>query len=480
MTNQKITLNLEAKVLGDFDTIVCGGGTAGVIAALASARNGAKTLLIEKGYYLGGMMTMGNAGLTKYVKHGITSEEQFKINEELKTNPENVQVVGGIPLEITNDLIKNGDAIGTYGTGASYVYTDSHAFKLYLFEALKKAGVKILLHSKVLKVLMDGTKISGIVFDSKEGPMAAYAKYVVDATGDADVSYLAGATCMHGATEDDSVVKNGQVPVGTMAPVGTMYRMGGIDYDKFFDCVKNDPDRFFEHYYAMMGKEEFLKRLEDGDSVSVLVPLNDGIAGKLQVYTYPREGIIIGCSVVRGQFDGTKAEDLTEAEYHVLLEEWNNMERFRKALPGFENAYIVDVPQAGIRETRRVDGEYRLTMVDILKNEDFYDTIALSAHPIDVSPRPKECDEIPLAKRAFFRVPYRSLVAKGIDNLLLAGRLISTTREAFGCTRVTVCCMATGEAAGTAAALLSKDGGKAKDIDIENLRETLKKNGVKC
>ncbi len=477
---EKLKFDLEAKVLGEFDTIVCGGGTAGVIAALAAARNGAKTLLIEKTHYLGGMMTMGNAGLTKYVKHGINSEEQFKIDEELKTNPENVQVVGGIPLEITNDLIKNGDAVGTYGTGAAYVYPDSHAFKLYLFEALKKAGVKIMLHSKVLKVLKDGTKISGIVFDTKECPMVAYAKYVIDATGDADVSHLAGATCFLGAAEIDSVVKNGQVPVGQMAPIGTMYRIGGIDYDKFFDCVKNDPDRFNEHHFAVMGKEEFLKRLEDGDSVSALVPLNDGIEGRFQVYTYPRQGVMVGCSVVRGQFDGTNAEELTEAEYHVLLEEWNNMERFRKAFPGFENAFIMDVPQAGIRETRRVDGEYRLTMIDILKNEDFYDTIALSAHPIDVSPRPKECEEIPLAERAFFRVPYRSLVAKGIDNLLLAGRLISTTREAFGCTRVTVCCMATGEAAGTAAALLSKAGGKAKDIDVENLRETLKKNGVKC
>ncbi len=253
--SDKLKFSLDAKVLGTFDTIVCGGGTAGVVAALAAARNGAKTLLIEKTHYLGGMMTMGNAGLTKYVKHGIDPEEQFKIDEELKDNPENVQIVGGIPLEITNDLIKNGGAVGTYGTGATYVYTDSHAFKLYLFEALRKAGVKILLHSKVLKVLMDGKKISGIVFDTKECPMVAYAKYVIDATGDADVSHLAGATCFHGATEDDSVVKSGRAKVGDIAPIGTMYRIGGIDYDKFFKAMKEDPERFMVHPFSLMSRE---------------------------------------------------------------------------------------------------------------------------------------------------------------------------------------------------------------------------------
>ncbi len=210
--------------------------------------------------------------------------------------------------------------------------------------------------------------------------------------------------------------------------------------------------------------------------------LNDGKPyGLLQIYTYPRKGVMIGCSCIPTRnISGVNADELTLAEYEVLIEESTQIERYRKALPGFENAYIIDVPQAGVRETRRVDGEYRLNIVHILKNEDFYDSIGFSSHPIDVSPRPVECENTPLAKRAFFRVPYRSLVAKDIDNLLLAGRLISTTREAFGCIRPTACCMVTGEAAGTAAALLSKAGGKAKDIDVENLRETLKKNGVKC
>ena len=137
----KQTLTLSTTFKGHYDVIVCGGGTAGCVAALAAARNGAKVLLLEAGYYLGGMITMGNAGLTKFVMHGIDEKEQAEINRELATAPENVQIVGGIPLAFTNALIASGDALGNYQTGASYVFPDPHAFKLYLFNTLRVAGV---------------------------------------------------------------------------------------------------------------------------------------------------------------------------------------------------------------------------------------------------------------------------------------------------------------------------------------------------
>ena len=146
-------ISLTAKYHGEYDVIVCGGGTAGCVAALAAARNGAKVLLLESGHCLGGMLTRGNAGLTKFVMHGVNAKEQHEINKELATAPESVQIVGGIPLEFANTLIGSGDALGNYGTGASYVYPDVHAFKLYLFQTLIQAGVKILLHSQVFQVI---------------------------------------------------------------------------------------------------------------------------------------------------------------------------------------------------------------------------------------------------------------------------------------------------------------------------------------
>lgn len=479
MCNRKLKIEIEAKVFGEFDTIVCGGGTAGVVAALAAARNGAKTLLLESGHYLGGMMTMGNAGLTKFVQHGIDTEEQYRINKELEKTPEKVQVAGGIPLEIANQLIKDGNAVGTFGTGASYVYTDSHAFKLYLFEELKKAGVKIMLHSKVIKVLREGNRITGVIFDAaKEGAIVAYASYIVDATGDGDVAVLAGVEHVVGAAGYDAAVLSGKRKEGSLDVAGSMYRIGGINYDKFIQYIKENPEEFHIQKFGQMGWDEFFEAYEKGESV--IAQVTHGPYG-MQLYNYPREGITIGClSVKTRNLNGLLAEDLTQAEYEVLQESSDYVEKARKTCPGFENAYVCDVPRAGIRETRHIFGEYRLTIVDVLTNKEFEDTIGLSSHPIDISPKPKECEDIPVAQRAFFRIPYRCLVAKGVDNLLLCGRMISATREASGCTRVTVCCMVTGEAAGTAAAILSKDGGAARDIDICKLRTVLKENGVKC
>lgn len=480
MNASSFKTEIDVKVFGSYDVIVCGAGTAGVVAALASARNGAKTLLLESDYYLGGMMTMGNAGLTKFVKHGIDPEEQYKIDEELKTTPENVQVVGGIPLEMVNTLIKDGYAVGTHGTAASYVYTDSHNFKIYLFEELYKAGVKILLHSKVIKVLKEEQKITGVLFDTKEGVMVAYAKYVIDATGDGDVAALAGVAHRVGAAETDSAVQDGQISVGELDHVGSMFRIGGVDYEKFIQFIKDNPQRFKVQRIGLMEEDYFLSEYEKGDSIVTFMEPDEG--WWFQVYNYPYAGVMVGC-VVTVETDNLNcllAEDLTQAEYEVLKSANEYLQTAKRSFAGFENAYIMDVPKAGVRETRHIEGEYSLTIVDVLSDKDFYDCIGFSSHPIDISPRPKECDDIPLAKRASFQIPYRCLVAKDVDNLFISGRHVSATREASGCTRVTACCMVTGEAAGTAAALLSKSGGKAKDIDIENLRAVLKANGVKC
>ena len=478
MNAQTQIIHLSAKAYGKYDIIVCGGGTAGCIAALAAARNGAKVLLLEAGYYLGGMLTQGNAGLTKYVMHGINPEEQYEINKELSEKPDQVQVAGGIPLEITNALIVAGDALGNYGTGASYVYPDVHAFKIYLFDALKNAGVKILLHSQIIQVLKTGTHIDGVVYLNKEGTFIAYSKYVIDTTGDGDVSALAGVEYHVGSCEHDSVVKDGLLPVGKLHNPGSMYRIGGVDFDKLVAFLNENPERFYPHMFGLMSLQEFLDCYERGEAIETFCKLEE--KGRFQIYNNPRPGIMVGCISVRSGLNCLNADEWTQAEYDVLTICSEQLRKIKQEYPGFENAFIVDVPPAGIRETRHIMGEYLLTIRDILTNKEFEDTIGFSSHPVDISPVPNECKNITPPARAWFRVPYRCLVAKGIDNLLLAGRLISATREASGCTRPTVCCMITGEAAGTAAALLSQTGGAAKDIDITLLRDTLKKNNVKC
>ncbi len=477
MNTQSIVLS--PKPYGKYDVIVCGGGTAGCVAALAAARNGATVLLLEAGYYLGGMITMGNAGLTKYVMHGVDTDEQAAINATLATAPETVQVAGGIPLELTNSLIAAGDAIGNYGTGASYVYPDPHAFKLYLFDTLKQAGVKILLHSQVFQVLKSASKIDGVIFLNKEGIFLAEAEYIIDCTGDGDVAALAGAEYHIGASEHDSIIRDGLAPVGVLHIPGAMYRIGGVDFDKLVDYLKHNPNKFQPHMFGKMGLDEFLDAYEKGEAIEAFCPFRG--KSRFQIYNNPRSGIMVGCINIRTpNTNCLNAEELTLAEYEVLSVATEQLRDIQKEYPGFENAYILDVPQAGIRETRHIMGEYLLTIRDILTNKNFNDTIGLSSHPIDINPVPSECRDIKPPKRAWFRIPYRCLVPKGINNLLVAGRQISCTREASGCTRPTVCCMITGEAAGTATALLLGTGLAAKDIDIDLLRATLKKNNVKC
>ena len=177
--------------------------------------------------------------------------------------------------------------------------------------------------------------------------------------------------------------------------------------------------------------------------------------------------------------DGTNVDDLSQAEYEVLYCAKRQVQRLRDEIEGFENAFVLDVPTVGVRETRHVVGEYMLDQDDVLDMRTFDDSIGKSTHPVDIGPLTSKAKAWTMQDRFAFDLPYRILVAKGIDNLLLAGRLVSNTREAAGCTRATVPCMITGEAAGTAAAILCNDKiPAAKNIDVQKLRRTLKENNV--
>ena len=473
-------IELPVNVLGEYDVIVCGGGTAGCIAALAAAREGVKVLLLEGGYFLGGMLTQGNAGLTKAVMHGVDLEEQYKINQELDTNPEKVQTVGGLPLKIINDLVSSGKALGNHGTGASYVYPDVHSFKIYLFEALREAGVKILLHSRIIQVLKTENRIDGVVYHNKEGAFVAYGKYIIDCTGDGDVSAMAGADHRVGACEHDSIVKDGLAPLGTLHIAGSMYRIGGVDFDKVIKFLAENPDRFRAHWFGQMSWEEFIDAYHKGEAIEVMCRYFQP-GRHFQIYNNPNKGIMVGCiNVDTPNLNGLVAEDHTQAEYEVLKSASVQLERIKAEYPGFADAFIIDVPTAGIRETRHIMGEYLVTIRELLTCQDFPDTIGFASHPVDVYPIPNECKDITPPRRAWFKLPYRCLVAKGVDNLLLAGRLISVTREASGCIRPTICCMVTGEAAGTAAAMLCATEQPARQLDTDALRAKLKENNVKC
>ena len=471
-----IAQQVATTVVRQADVLVCGAGTAGCVAAIAAARNGADVVLIERDHFLGGMMTEGNAGLTKYIVHGADENRQAEIVRQLREDPAPVQLVGGIPLEITHRLLESGSAVGTNGTGASYVFTDSQEFKILLYEMMIEAGVQIVLHSMVCDVLSDGRVIDGVVTQTKTGRTAYLGDCVIDATGDGDVAALAGIPFVLGVGPEDAVYQQELAPLGQLQSMGSMFRIGGVDFDRYIAHLREHPEGFTIQRVAQMTYEEMLQAYEEGEMVIFLGTTASG--RKFQVYNYPHPGVMIGCISIPGSRNGLDVDALTRAEYEVMLEARGLVADIRKSVPGFEGAFVLDTPRAGVRETRHVKGEYTLNIMDMLTIKEFEDTIGKGCHPVDIAPVPREVEEMGQRDAWYFNIPYRTLVASGCDNLLLAGRCTSATREAAGFLRPTVQCMVMGQAAGAAAAMLCRSGQAARDLDTAELRETLREQGV--
>lgn len=481
-----IKKEVTAEIVGEFDVVVCGGGTAGCAAAIAAARSGAKVVLLEASPFLGGMLTEGNGGLTNYVYHGKDTETQTKITERLRVNPKSAQVVGGIPLEFVHRLIKRGAAIGTAGTAGPYVYTDCQEFKILLFDMMYETGVEVFLHSPICDVIVEDSNITGVVTQTKLGRRVYLGKQFIDSTGDGDVAALSGVPFVLGVGEEDSVYKQGLMKLGDQHAMGAMFRIGGVDFDRYIEYLKDHPEEYRATRAGQMTFEEFLRSYEDGDMINSLGFMGDGW---FQIYNYPQKGIMVGCLSMpdanaddAGSFvnrNGLDVKDVTLSEYETMVEARRMVEKMKNNVPGFENAFVLDTPRVGVRETRHIIGEYRMNIVDVLNRVEFPDSIGKGSHPIDVHPVPAEVKNMVKPEEWSFDIPYRCMVPKNINNLLVAGRCASATREAYGCIRPTAQCMVLGEAAGAAAAILCKDGtSKAKDIDIQKLRSLLKENGV--
>jgi hypothetical protein len=474
-----IEQTVKTEVLAEVDVVVAGGGTAGVVAALAAARNGVNVMLVERYGYLGGMLTAGNAGLTMYTKYSGSRTEHDKDEETLKTAPEEIQIVGGIPREITERLLETGFGKGNSGTFGSYVFTSSEDFKRLLFQMMKEAKVKLQLHSLVVDVIQADDAIQGIVIESKSGRQLIPAKQFIDATGDGDVAARAGVPFTVGVTEADICAK--QAKIGEMQPVGVMFKVGNCDLRKTMAWLEKNPDNFREHPFARFSLETVISNFAAGDTATMcVVHLGGNRNSWFQVYNLPTEGVVTLCCPLIKDMDGCNAEDLTRAEVVMadMVERW--IDRISSTIPGFENIFLLDCPQMGVRETRHIQGEYLLNLMDIYEQRDFADSIGLGSHPIDTRPRPEWLNDPETAypARWSFKIPYRSLVAKGKRNLLVAGRCMSATHEAFGCIRPTVQCMITGEAAGTAAALCVKKNVNPGTLDSKLLQKTLKDRGV--
>lgn len=479
---------IEPRQGKSYDVIVCGAGTAGVAAALAAARQGVSVLLLERSFSVGGMLTEGNAGITKFTEH-CKDPQQYKteVLDVLASDPRSVQVAGGIARELCLRLIASGGAAGTHGDCGSYVFTDRYALQALLLQLLEQAGVQILYDSRVCLVNRQDGCLKSVVAVNKEGFTEFAAKCFVDATGDADIAVLAGAEYVLGADEED-LAEGGARAVGQMQPMGCMYRAEGIDYPRLFAWFEENPG-FAMQSCGLMDFENVKESYRKGDMCVFCVPIDNPDPATaqqkpqvlVQIYITPsRTGAVLlsfGPTHTAYTGSGVDAAQLSAGHTAMVHGALAITELLRKNYPGFENVRVTHIPDIGVRETRHIRGVYKMTALDVISGREFADSIGCGGHHIDT-------DTVPDAVRRMsmehwrFHIPYRIMLAAGIRGLLVAGRAVSATRLASGALRTTVSCMQMGEAAGTAAAMAAMQGISPEELDVQALRAVLAENGA--
>lgn len=405
--------------------LVCGGGPGGLCAAVAAARNGADTMLVERYGFLGGMATAGcvNPFMTRYAGKET--------------------IITGIFDEITERLT----AKGAYNRPRCFNSFDKEMFKIVADEICVDAGVRLLFHSFVNGADVSGFRINTVSVTNKSGTQHIAADVFIDATGDADLAYISGAKCEKGRESD-----------GLVQPMTLCFRMGGVDLDRMPDWAEMD--------------RIYLKGREDGkhdcpkNTIGDCCPLREGETN----FNLTR---IINA-------DATNVEDLTRAELEGRRQIARLVQFLISDMPGFENAYLEDIAtQIGIRETRRVIGEYVMTAEDIRMAKKFDDCIARGSYPVDIhDPKGGGTQMESLKPGESYDIPYRAIVPLGIDNLLIAGRPISSTHEAHSAIRIMPICSAIGEAAGTAAALCAREDMLPRNLDVIELQHALLNQGA--
>lgn len=415
------------------DVVVVGGGASGVAAAIAAARNGASTLLIEQRGYLGGMGTAALIPAFCPYTDGIQA------------------VVRGIGLELLDRMKEAAGPqfLERYRAELSWVPIDVETLKRVYDEAVIESGAKLLLHTFVDRVLLDDGRISGIVISNKSGRAVVQAKAYIDGTGDADLAALAGVPFQLGG-------ERGELQPGTMC-----YLVSGADRQRF------------ERFLAETGEHPQLERAvtkaqQNGDlpegrkRISGMAWITDSIVG----FNF---GHLFG-------IDGTNAEDLTRAAVEGRKMVEIQLRFLRRYVPGFEHIHLVHTgDQAGIRETRRIEGDYTLVVEDFLTMRSFTDDIARNSYYIDIhlANAGSTMTVKRLPKGQSHGVPYRCMLPKGIANLVVAGRSVSSDRAVQGSLRVMPNCFAMGEAAGVAAAMASAGDLGFRQVPVPELQRKL-------
>lgn len=432
----------EIKVCQEADVVVVGGGPGGHSAAIAAARNGAKTVLLERYGHLGGMAT---GGIVIQIPHMSDGGKEPVIAGLCLEWLERLDVIGGTLRPRMEDIGSTDEKLvrkwqrfmGNVINGRieHTAWVDPELLKCILNDMVEEAGVKLYLHSWGTQAIVNDGKVEGITFESKSGRQAVLGKVVIDGTGDGDLLPLSGA-------EFDGEWAS----TSRSSMLALVFRIGNCDYQKYCDFREAEPEK---HRELMKGLSEV--------AGTMLLPLPS-----------PRNDVMWVNNWIPG-LDCTNVEDLTRLEVEMRKIMRRGFDFIKKNIPTFENSFILDTAsQTGTRGSRRLIGEYVITGEDFQSCKKFDDSIA-------VFPRlgPPGAEEV---KHVY--IPYRALVSVNVEGLLVAGRSFSSDQAANNMANLIPHCIAMGQAAGTAAAIAVKQGINPRNVDYKNLQNTLKEQGV--
>jgi len=428
---ETVSYTREIPVYKRFDVIVCGAGPAGICAAVAAARQGAKVALLERYGVPGGNLTCGHVGpILGMVGKGTMRDELMALLE-----------------------VPDNDMIGRVG-----VAHDMQRAKTVLTEFIHHENIEVYLQTMAADALVEDHRVTGVVISTKEGLLALEGKVVVDATGDGDVAAFAGCQIEKGRED------------GLMQPVTLEFTLDNVDEDRGVICIGDVDDvefngqRFLDYCKQCAQKGMLPEHL-------AAVRLHPTVhKGERQVNTTQANGV-----------DSTKIEDLYPAELALRGQIDTLIRFFRENLPGYENCkYIASGTTTGVRESRRVVGEYLITAEELAAGKRFDDVVVHRAEFIvDIhNPAGAGQAEEKIQYVVPYDLPYGCFVPKGVDGLMTAGRCISGTHRAHASYRVMSICMAMGQAVGVAAALCARQGCQPRELDVKALQKELAALGV--
>jgi ribulose 1,5-bisphosphate synthetase/thiazole synthase len=439
------------------DVLVVGGGSAGVTAAIAAARLGAKTLVVERYGFLGGLITGGPTGLHTFFNCDHDENGSPNVPAARKK-----QLIRGLPQEIIDRMQKAGGGLGHIELELSKRFisvlsaVDPEIYKWLAMEMTLEAGAQVYLYSYVSDVIMDGDAVRGVIIESKSGREAILAKVIVDTSGDADVAARAGAPFKF--AEQSSVSMN--------------LRMVGVDVDKFAAAMM-EKNLVYQLGHAVKLGATAPSVIRIGASLS---PWQEQIerygAGLRRILsTSVREGDLTYMNCTGITVNGVDVRDMTKASIHLHRQIHNIAAFFHDCIPGFEHAYLVaSGPLLGVRRTRLIEALFDIPRDYVLKGEGAPDEIGRYGF-IDMA-------DYEIENAGSYGIPYRSLLPQKIEGVLIAGRSMSTDQVVHNSTRNVGCCLLTGEAVGTAAALAVREKVAPSKLDAQLLRRTLAERGV--